>query len=31
MSKTIEDVKGEIQQDIDTLVTGFIKHQEEGF
>ena len=31
MAKTIEDVKGEIRADIDTLSASFMKHQEAGF
>jgi hypothetical protein len=31
MTKTIEEVKGEIQQDIDVLTANFVKHQEGGF
>jgi hypothetical protein len=31
MTKTIEEVKGEIPQDIDVLTADFAKHQEGGF
>lgn len=31
MNKTIEQVKGEIQQDIDILTASLAKHQEGGF
>jgi hypothetical protein len=31
MAKTIEEVKGEIQQDIDVLTASFAKPQEGGF
>ena len=30
-SKTIEEVKGEIQRDIAALTASFAKHQEAGF
>jgi hypothetical protein len=31
VTKTFEEVKGEIQQDIDILTASFAKHQEGGF
>ena len=31
MTKTNEEVKGEIQQDIDVITADFAKHQEGGF
>ena len=31
MTKTNEEVKGEIQQDIDVITANFPKHQEGGF